>query len=373
MIKKIVSRLLVTSFFATTFVPLFSEQITLKPSSDLRTFKADRPDFSSDNQEFVAVIDKELLSLRSKFGKKEVNLRRESVRKIAPKLADFCIKAVELVAEKAGIDMPGVSLHLADDSGQFNAAARNGTQINTTVKKTFKVMINPRTGKEIRRQLVKEEHIVDKNKISNIVIGAELLRLCLWRQDNLPLLAAIIGHEAGHVVYAHTSENPHHEHEADIFAVRLLKDGTDLMTALDMVSLAAHTFNGLQEMIPNKKRLFDVVRAAVNRIVLDVPNLGELAVASSHAYVATVIKNALQKIDKKTLQGNNQLEITFEVYKSLKVACESPEAIFGGEKGKERIKALCAQLENTAYLKSIKKTHPTPLDRNRVIAAVVEQ
>jgi hypothetical protein len=37
-------------------------------SEELVNFKADRPDFSSDNKAFAAVVDKELESLRRRYG-----------------------------------------------------------------------------------------------------------------------------------------------------------------------------------------------------------------------------------------------------------------------------------------------------------------
>lgn len=338
-------------------------------SEALADFKADRPDFSSDNKKFADAIDYELQTLRRIYKHTTVNLEDAAVRKIAPKVTTFVVKAVELVVERAGIAMPGVRLLLADNNLQYNAAAQHSTQTKTTIKQTYKVYYNPENGREIRRELVNQEKEIEKNAINDIVIGAELVRLFIWRSDRVALLGAIIGHEVGHIVFEHSEETVGHEHEADLFAAKLLKNGTDLITALDMLSLAAHSYNSLKDIITDKRRLFDSIRATVNRVVMDVPDLGELGTATSHAYVATAIFNALRQADQKAMRGGNLEDSCFEIYQAMKRACTVPSVVFGVPK--EEIAALCLEMERKAsYLHTFKNTHPTPMDRNAFIAAV---
>ncbi len=337
-------------------------------SEALADFKADRPDFSSDNKNFAGAIDQELSRLRRQYGHKTVNLEDAVVQGIAPKLSKFVTKAVALVAGRAGINKPGVHLLLGDTSLQYNAAAQRSTHTKTTIKETYKVYYRP-DGSEVRRELVNQEKEVEKNAINDIVIGVELVRLFIWRSDRVALLAAIIGHEVGHIVFEHQEEAVGHEHEADLFAAKLLRNGKDLITALDMISLAAHTFNSLKEVMIDKRRMFDVIRATVNRVIIDVPDLDELGCASSHAYVATAVYNALRQADEKVVRTGSAEDAYFEVYQALKRACTVPSQVFGVSK--EKIAAMCLEMERKAsYLNTFKNTHPVPMDRNAFIAAV---
>ena len=182
-------------------------------------------------------------------------------------------------------------------------------------------------------------------------------------------MAAILGHEVGHIVFEHQDEAVVNEHEADLFAAKLLKKKTDLIVALDMLSLAAHVYNSLKSIVTDKKLVYDLVRAAVNRVVMDVPDLGELGTATSHAYVATAVFNALEKADKKIIVSGNWEDAVFEVYRAVKRACTVPSAVFGVPS--EEIQALCLEMERKAtYLQSFKLTHPTPFNRRALIEAI---
>lgn len=343
--------------------PYVSDILSLAGNA-LADFKADRPDFTSDNKEFVAIYDREIELLRKSYGSISVDLEDEEVKALAPELANFICGAVGVVAKRAKIKKPGVKLQLQDSNLQYNAAARQGRQINILTKNTY--LVNQATG---QKTLVNTETETDVDKISDIEVGAELVRLFVWRSDRPALMAAILGHEVGHIVFEHTDEAVVNEHEADLFAAKLLKKGTDLILALDMLSLAAHVYNSLKSIVADKKLVYDLVRAAVNRVVIDVPDLGELGTATSHAYVATAVFNALEKADKKNIVSGNWDDAVFEVYQAVKRACTVPSAVFGVSS--EKIQALCLEMERKAtYLQSFKLTHPTPFNRRALIEAI---
>ena len=110
--------------------------IAVTSSSDLDSFKADRPDFASDNLEFLNTIDREIAQLRSKFADPSVDLEDERVKTFAPKTASLLTSLVHTVADRAKIDRPGVSLLLARNNLQYNAAAQQASQTITTTPAT---------------------------------------------------------------------------------------------------------------------------------------------------------------------------------------------------------------------------------------------
>ncbi len=343
---------------------LFIPEVLSLGVNALADFKADRPDFTSDNKEFVETVDREIEMLRSRYGRISIDLEDEDVKALAPELANFICGGVQKVAEHAKIKKPGIKLQLQDSNLQYNAAARQARQINILTKNTY--LVNQATG---QKTLVNTETETDVDKISDIEVGAELVRLFVWRRDRPVLMAAILGHEVGHIVFEHQDEAVVNEHEADLFAAKLLKKKTDLIVALDMLSLAAHVYNSLKSIVTDKKLVYDLVRAAVNRVVMDVPDLGELGTATSHAYVATAVFNALEKADKKIIVSGNWEDAVFEVYRAVKRACTVPSAVFGVPS--EEIQALCLEMERKAtYLQSFKLTHPTPFNRRALIEAI---
>lgn len=337
---------------------------TLSVSNELVEFKAERPDFSSNNTRFVGIIDAEIELLRKNFDHDVIDLEDEKAKTLAPELANFLSGGVRVVAEAAKIKKPGVKLQLQDSNLQYNAAAQRTTRVSKLTKLTYEHDLA--TGKQ---RLLDSTTETEVDTISDIIIGAELVRLFIWREGRMALMAAILGHEVGHIVFEHKDEAVANEHEADLFAAKLLKKGTDLIVALDMISLAAHVYNSLKTIVADKKRLYDLVRLAVNRVVTDVPDLGELGTATSHAYVATAVFNALKKADAQVIQYGNWDDALFEVYLAVKRACTVPSAVFGVPS--EEIQSLCLEMERKAtYLQSFKLTHPTPLNRRVLIEAI---
>lgn len=338
---------------------------------DLDTFKADRPDFSSNNEAFVATVDKELNLLKDKFGTVDVDLKDSVAAQIAPTICALLVDGVAEIVRQAnlkgaGMTVPGVKLSFRVGSLQYNAAAEKVEQI--VAKKTRTYLEDSRGN----RKLVDEKVEVETNKISDIVVGAQLVRLFVWMRDGDALLIAILGHEIGHIIFDHSSEDVRNEHEADLFAAMLLKNGVDLIKALDVLALAAHTYNTLKDIVSNKQEVYDFIRAAVNRVVLDLVNLDELGNATSHSYVATVIHNAVRKEASrinKAVSSSNREEACYALYEALKRACNAPDAVFGVSA--QQIKRLCAKMEKKSrYLEAFKQTHPTPFNRRVLIEAI---
>jgi hypothetical protein len=329
---------------------------------ELANFKAERPAFDSDNSAFVDTVDKELKNLRHRYGDTVVDLESEEVRRLAPQISTFVVGGVDTVAKLARITKPGVKLTLVPGSVQYNAAAQGITETLTKTTRTY--LVDERGN----RTLVGEKVDVEQNKISDIVVGAQLVRLFVWRKDRVALFAAILGHEVGHIVFDHKTEAVSNEHEADLFAVKMLKKGTDLNTALDMLSLAANTSSTLERFVKDEAVRNDFVRAAVNRVVMDVADLSELGKAESHSYVATVIFNALQREKKRIsneISRSNLDEACFAIYEALKRACESPSGIFGVPS--KQIQMLCAKMERDSRHMN---THPVPSERRALIEAI---
>lgn len=371
MLVSTIKKQIVLGLVLCVVVSVRTADVEQMPTTDMLTVSKEafadlhieRPDFSTDNQDFVQVIDQEIVDLRKRFGHGQVDLHEQEVQAVAPKLSIFITGIIAEVARRARIDVPGASLLLADGSLQYNAAAQRATMTWTVTKSTYAVYPDG------RKEKIGEEKNTEKSSVSDIVIGAELVRLFAWRKAYVGLLIAIVGHEVGHIVHEHSEEAQGNEHQADLFAANLLARGADLVVALDMLSLAAHTYNTLKDFVYKNERLYDLVKATVNRTMMDVPDLGELGNASTHAYAATVVYNALRKKSKSLIADGDFDTACFEVYEALKQSCNAPSAVFGMPK--EEVERLCLEMERKAsYLNAFKQTHPAPLNRKRFIEAV---
>jgi hypothetical protein len=338
--------------------------LSVTAGDELLNFKADRMHFESDNTLFMQTIDDEIKLLKRNYTTESVDLNNTAVRQFAPTISQFIDGAVAKVAELAGIEKPAVRFFIADGALQYNAAAQQGARILTKKYQTFSV--DQRTG---RKTLIKEDTTVERSKVSAITVGAQLFRLFAWRRAALPLLAAVIGHEVGHIVFEHGSEAVAHEHEADLFAARLLKNGTDLIVALDMLALATNLYHGLKSVGVYQASIHDHVIAVVNKVIVDVPDMGELGKATTHSYATTALFHALRKADQKVVRHGTGDEVNEEIYRAAKRACLTPSLVFGVPA--EEIQELCEQTERSAqFLQSFKKTHPAPLDRRSLIEAI---
>ncbi len=352
-------------------LPSTAESVdVLGASGDALTgFKADRPNFSSNNSKAVDIFDKELALLRAGHFSdldKPIDLATDDARARAPQVCAFVVNIVRRAANLAKIKMPGVHLLMKDGSGQYNAAAQRTKQTITTTERLVEIDVRG------RQKVVGEKVTTDKNVINDIVIGAELVRLFMWRKEYVSLFAAIIGHEIGHIVFEHDEEDPMNEHQADVFAARLLRHGKDLIVALDIISLAAHLHNALKSFGLDQRKVYDHIRAVVNRIIIDIPDLGELGTAESHSYVATAVHHALKKADREVIISGAVDEVRFEIYSAVKSVCNAPTSVFGVDA--EEIQKMCAKMEQDAdHLQGLKRTHPVPLNRRAIIAAVTRK
>lgn len=367
MTKSLLVRALVAVFLVFNGLSDSASDVIGVDTQSLADFKADRPDFSSDNSMRIGQLEKEIDLLNNRFPSEvSVDLESEEVRAVAPVLSTFIVGAIALVAERAKIKKPGVMLRLANDHLQYNAAAIRATGSLATVTNVYKVYTDG------RKELDHQERSIEPLVVTSIEVGAALVRLFSWRQEHEGLFAAVLAHEIGHIVFEHNTQEVQNEYQADFFAAKLLKRGQDLITTLDMISLAAHAYNSLKDIVYDRKRLYQMVNVAVSKIIRDVEGLGELGKATSHAYVATAVFNAVRKADAKVLQSGEINEAYFELYQALRRACLVPTAVFGVPK--EEIEALCLDMERKAeHLKGFKQTHPVPVDRKAFISAVAAE
>ena len=95
-------------------------------------------------------------------------------------------------------------------------------------------------------KLLFDESVEQKHKL---VLGEGLIKLLLWKSYGNKLLAAIIGHEIGHMCDTTNQESKKREYFADSKAVEFLgkTDAKNLTQAIDMNTLGrthVQHFNG---------------------------------------------------------------------------------------------------------------------------------
>jgi hypothetical protein len=266
---------------------------------------------------------------------------------------------VEKFAQKAKIEMPKLVLYVGSDSITYNASANTATITHT---KTTKKFYGRKTESSVD-QWVENNH--------KLVIGEGLIKLLLWKNYGNKLLAAIIGHEIGHMCDANKQESKKCEFFADSKAVEFLgkNDADNLTQAIDMITLANHMYNILtlnSELLRlNLGDVHQIIRIIVNSMINEMPELGDLGICSTHKKFGYVVNKIFQDALKYSLDpkiGMTEREFIL-IYAKMRKAC-SDLVEYMGEDEEREISQKYEFIENYTNQLYNHITHPTPLERS---------
>jgi hypothetical protein len=259
----------------------------------------------------------------------------------------------------AKIEKPRLFLYVGSENSTYNASAKTSTTIYT--------ISTPQTCE------CKVETVVDKKveKQYELVLGEGLVKLLLWKNYGKKLLAAIIGHEIGHMCDKNVTPSKTAEYFADSKAVEFLgkNDSDKLIQAINMNTLGSHMYNILtlnSDLLRlNLGDVHQIIRIIVNSMINQMPELGDLGTCSSHKKVGYVVSKVFQDALKYSLDpkiGMTEKEF-MNVYEKMHKAC-SDLAAYMGEDEERELSQKYEFIEN--YTNQIYNhiTHPTPLERS---------
>lgn len=336
------------------------DQITVNKNVQLYDNHSDQPmlELRPINTSYQT-IEREIATLKQLTN---INLNEISLddnQASSPTLYKIIKEIVENFVVKAKIEMPKLVLYIGNDSTTYNASANTATITHTkTTKKTYKRQV----------ETTVSEHVEQKHKL---VLGEGLIKLLLWKNYGNKLLAAIIGHEIGHMCDTNKQESKKCEFFADSKAVEFLgkTDANNLIQAIDMVTLASHMYNILTGnagfLKLNLGDVHQIIRIIVNSMANQMPELGDLGVCSTHKKFGYVVNKVFQDALKYSLDpkiGMTEKEFLL-IYEKMYKACSNlPE--YMGEEEEQEISQKYEFIEN--YTNQIYNhiTHPTPLERS---------
>lgn len=337
-----------------------TDQITVNRSVCLNTQPSVQPllELQPTNRSYQA-IEREISTLKrlNNINSNEISL--DDNQSCSPTLYKTVKEIVEKFVIKAKIEMPKLVLYVGNDSSTYNASANTATITHKrTTRKTYKHQI----------ETTISERVEQKHKL---VLGEGLIKLLLWKNYGNKLLAAIIGHEIGHMCDANKQESKKCEFFADSKAVEFLgkADANNLTQAIDMITLASHMYNiltGNADLLRlNLGDAHQIIRIMVNSTVNQMPELGDLGVCSTHKKFGYVINKVFQDSLKYSLDpkiGMTEKEFLL-IYEKMNKACSNLSEYMGEEEERE-ISQKYEFIEN--YTNQIYNhiTHPTPLERS---------
>ncbi|MFH1253972.1 MAG: hypothetical protein V1646_00910 [bacterium] len=304
-------------------------------------------------------IEREIATLKQLTNINFNEISLDDNQSSCPILYKIIKEIVENFVLKTKIEMPKLVLYVGNDSTTYNASANTATITHTqTTRKTYNRKI----------ETAVSEHIEKKHKL---VLGEGLIKLLLWKSYGNKLLAAIIGHEIGHMCDTNKQESKKCEFFADSKAVELLgkTDANNLTQAIDMITLASHMYNiltGNADFLRlNLGDVHQIIRIIVNSTVNQMPELGDLGVCSTHKKFGFVVNKVVQDALKYSLDpkiGMTEKEFLL-IYEKMLKACSNLSEYMGEEEEQE-ISQKYEFIEN--YTNQIYNhiTHPTPLERS---------
>jgi hypothetical protein len=349
------------------FIGLFNNQVFTQ--ADFATISVDQSvsyanacvkpvlELNPTNQSYKT-IESEIARIKS--SKNELDLVcLDEYQSSVPVLYKTVKEIVDKFVKTAKIKTPKLLLYVGSDNSAYNASANTSTITRTTT-----------TTKTYGRKV---ETVVDE-KIENhykLVLGEGLVKLLLWKNYGSKLLAAIIGHEIGHMCDNNVTPSKTAEYFADSKAVEFLgkNDSDKLIQAINMITLGSHMYNILtlnsDFLKLNLGDAHQVIRIIVNSMVNEIPDLGDLGTCSSHKKVGYVVSKVFQDALKYSLDpkiGMTEKEF-MNVYEKMHKACSNLAGYMGEDEERE-ISQKYEFIEN--YTNQIYNhiTHPTPLERS---------
>lgn len=341
-----VDQILVDNSVCLNSTPLVQVMLELKPTNN---------SYQAIEREITQL--KQFKNTSHKAGLNEVSL--DEYKSSGPILYKTIKEIVEKFVSKTKTEMPKLVLYVGNDSITYNASANTSTITHTkTTKKIYKHQVETSV----------ENHVEQKHKL---VLGEGLIKLLLWKNYGNKLLAAIIGHEIGHMCDTDKQESKKCEYFADSKAVEFLgkADAKNLTQAIDMLTLAGHMYNiltGNADLLRlNLGDAHQVIRIMVNSMVNQMPELGDLGVCSTHKKFGHVVNKIFQ--DALTYSLDPKMGMTekefFRIYEKMHKAC-SNLAEYMGEEEERDMSQKYEFIENYTNQLYNHITHPTPLERS---------
>lgn len=315
--------------------------------------------FASDNKWNADRFNYEIDFLRRSYAGPVVSLSDPNVAAAAPSIRQFLTDMLKQITDLTGILTPEIKLYLAYDAYQYNASA----SVKIECVSSYSEYVH-RARDDGSYDLVSESIVTESVKTSALLIGVETIRLFSWRKDFIPLLFAILLHEAGHIFYGHTVSTPENEHAADAFAAGFLADATILVRGIEMISFASHLFVALCSVISDVRIKFDLVKMVLPRIAAEFPTFGELSSGKSHSYMSVAVFNAITKGLQFPPGLRPFQDVVDATYVALRKSCTDQRHVFD-TLSRCCLEHMCTHLDAEKYSRpDCQRTHPIPSERN---------
>lgn len=328
--------------------------------------------FEPKDHVFYAKIKAELQALERTFSADATTetisfTKQPRAQQTAPTVYNCLKNHITTMAKTLDLDANNINIAIRptakDIKTAYNAHAHMVTKLmqkKTTISDGNGTIISTQISEKISRE-------------QTLSINAESLLLCAWYEGNAQqgVLAGAIAHELGHIAHQHAGSSITNELEADATGAKCLTEPSNLIKAVDMLTLAGNLFSGLVQT--NLLRLdldtvFTAIHAIVGSLIDQSPQLGYLGASPSHSLfsygVNLAVSKALQRILDKRLSGDTAKTMSL-LYDELKDRCLTPQSSINPE-----LQATCREVENFLAAQSM-LTHPSPLSRHTHFAHLV--
>jgi hypothetical protein len=293
--------------------------------------------------------------------------KQPEAQQTAPTIYNLLKNHIATMAKPLGLDANSINIAIRptakDIKTAYNAHAHMVTKLTqkkTTISDSSGTVISTKISEKISRE-------------QTLSINAESLLLFAWHEGNAQqgVLAGAIAHELGHIAHQHAGSSIANELEADATGAKCLTEPSNLIKAVDMLTLAGNLFSGLVQT--NLLRLdldtvFTAIHAIVGSLIDQSPQLGHLGASPSHSQfsygVSLAVSKALQRTLDKRLSGDTAKTMSL-LYDELKDRCLTPQSAVNPE-----MQATCREVENFLAAQSM-LTHPNPLSRHTHFAHLV--
>jgi hypothetical protein len=328
--------------------------------------------FEPKDHSFYARINAELQALERTYSADELTgvisfTKQPGAQQTAPTIYNLLKTNVATLAKPLGLDANSISIAIRPTAKDIKTAFNAHAQMVTTLMQK-KTTISDHTGAIISTKI--SEKVSVEQTLS---INAESLLLFTWFEGNAQqgVLAGAIAHELGHMAKHHAGSSIANELEADATGAKCLTDPSNLIKAVDMLTLAGNLFSGLVQtnlLHLDLETVFAGIHVITSSLISQSPQLGHLGASPTHSQfsygISLAISKALQRIMDKRLTTDTP-KIFSLLYDELKDRCLTPQSSVNPE-----VQATCRDVENFLAAQSM-LTHPDPLSRHTHFARLI--
>ena len=329
--------------------------------------------FTPQNHAFYGTIKAELQALERAYSADAATeiisfTQQPGAQQTAPTIYNLLKNHIATMAKPLGIDANSVNIAIRPTAKDIKTAYNAHAHMVTKLMQKKTTISNPTTGAIISTKISEKRSIEQ-----TLSINAESLLLFTWYEGNAQqgVLAGAIAHELGHIAHRHTGSSITNELEADATGAKGLTAPSNLIKAVDMLTLAGNLFAGLVQtnlLHLDLETVFTSIHVIVSSLIDQSPELGHLGASPSHSQfsygVNLAVHKALQRIADKRLSTDTAKTLSL-LYDELKDRCLTPQSAVNPE-----MQATCREIENFLAVRSM-LTHPNPLSRHTHFAHVI--